>query len=170
MDLDAVHRQVQGLVKFRAQVEAFLANAGHDLAAEAADMSLGTRLTSLEETVTGIQQELDGLGPKLADLPALLEGVNKLADLAAQKDRILAALDWIDQNKEQVAALVQIGDDLADPAGKDGGGAAGASTLTGTANAGAGEAAGAGSAAGGAGGTSSDTASPVGTPGAGATG
>lgn len=156
MDIDVIHRQVQGLVKFRTAVEAFLANAGHDIGAEASDHSIGdrvteletrfaglapsddtttaSRLTALEEIVTGIQKALDELGPKLADLPALLEGVSALKDLADNKDRLLAAADWVDQNKEQVAALVQIGDDLAGTASDAAGAAAGAASVTGGTN------------------------------------
>lgn len=128
MDLDAMHRQVQGLMKFRTEVENLIKNGVADVAAETGPESLSGRLGALEDTVTGVQKALDELGPKLADLPALLEGVSALQDLADNKDRLLAAAEWIDQNKEQVAALVQIGDDLADPAAETATGTAGEAT------------------------------------------
>ena len=142
MDLDAMHRQVQGLAKFRTQVEQFIQNAGHDLEAEAGVKSLSDRVTDIEhaagtgsdgvlaDRMTALEGKFAEIETKLADLPAILDGVSKLADLADRKADILAAADWVAQNSAPVAELLKIGDDLADPA-------------AGTANAGAGEATGA---------------------------
>lgn len=135
MDLDVIHKNVQGLMAFKAKVESLLANAGTDLGAEAtASMSdrfkaVEDRLTELEEHVSSIQQAFDDLGPKLQDLPAVLEGVANLQAMA----------EWFADHREGLEALLSIGDDFApqqDPA-------------SGTANAGAGDTTGTISGAGG---------------------
>lgn len=141
MDLDVVHRQVQGLIAFRTKVEQFISNAGHDIEAEAGVSSLGDRVAALEaksgsapagdttglaDRISALEGKFDDLSTKVADLPAILDGVSKLADLAAQKDRLLAAADWVDQNGQQVAELLKIGDDLAPAAGTANAGAAAA--------------------------------------------
>lgn len=160
MDLDVVHRQVQGLQKFKERVEAFLANSGVDLAAEAGDQALSTRMTALEEHVASVQKTLDDLAPKLADLPAILEGVTSLqkalADAEAENtagqpahDAFQARLDglltWFDDRKAGLETLLSIGDDFQADVGTTAGGGATftGGTDSGTANAGAAAAGGA---------------------------
>lgn len=151
MDHDVMHRQVQGLMKFRTLVEQFLQNAGHDLEAEAGVKSLSDRMTDLEaaagsgstgaglaDRITALEGKfadfeklaatLPDLSEKLADLPAILDGVSKVADLADRKTDLLAAADWVAQNSAPVGELLKIGDDLADPAAEPATGTAGDGT------------------------------------------
>jgi hypothetical protein len=61
----------------------------------------------IAETVTGIQQQLDAIGPKL-------NAVEKLADPA-----VLEMLDWLARNREAIDVLLTLGETVDDEATTD---------------------------------------------------
>lgn len=162
MDIDAMGKHVQGLLKFKQEFEQLLRNAGHDIAGETGSVSAIDRLAAAEGHLTELGETVAGIQQQLESLPDLVEGLAGVKDMAA----------WFAENRSGLEVLLSIGDDAT--GGGNGGatgtvsgnGAGGTSTVyAGTGGGGGGSAGGASGEAGSPTGEGSDAGGTEGTTG-----
>ena len=110
MDIEVMHRQLAGLMQFKARVQEILDRPAADPASSVSESDLA----EIRGEVAKLEPVLLGINTQLGDLQTFrTEITGKLAAVADM-------LDWFGQNKEGIETLLSIGDEMARKADQSG--------------------------------------------------